>query len=178
MYFPKITTDPHDTPDGSYLRITARRRNGDRCFVFREGKQQVKAIRKILMRLARHFNDEMIRLADFYGLDEVKTTNAELIACLSSVPDPYAGVDPREALIAAKRDLHICMQIMAQDPSLDHLMAVSNNFWDWTTYWRCCHPTAAGREREARELAEMEPLRTENRERYERIKLNGRAEEH
>jgi hypothetical protein len=166
MHFPKISEDPH-AEDSNYTRISAHRKNGDKVYVFGEGTRQVKAIRTILMKLARHYNKEMIHLADFFGLEEVRTTNAELIKCLSSVPDPYCGCDPTDALIAGKRDLNICMQIMAQDPTLDHLVVVCNNFADWGTYWRCNEPTAAGRDRWAKHLADLAPLRTENRRRYE-----------
>jgi hypothetical protein len=50
MYFPKITTDAHDAPSGSFNRITARRKSGDSVFVFGESLRQVRTIRKIIMK--------------------------------------------------------------------------------------------------------------------------------
>ena len=176
MFFAKITTDPHDHPSGSFNRITARRKSGDSVFVFGESLRQVRTIKRILMKLARKFNEPLIHVADFVGVERVTATPAELLACLSSVPDPYAGVDPSDAADASVRDARIIQAILAQRPTIEQIFTVMENMYDWGCWWRCNHPTAAGREYFAKDLEGMLDRMTENRRRYEQIKerANGR----
>jgi hypothetical protein len=150
----KITTDPH----GSGSRVTARRKNGDIVYIFGQTKRQMMAVRKLIMKAARHYDLPMIHLADFWGIEKINATNAELLECLSVVPDPYCGCDPRQALIAAMRD------------ALEQLFTIQESNYDWGVYWRCNHPTEAGRQRFARDNEGMLEQLTENRRRYEEIK--------
>jgi hypothetical protein len=177
MYIPKITTDPHDQPSGNFIRITARRKNGDSVFVFGESLRQVRTIKRILMKLARKFNEPLTHVADFVGVAQIKATPAELLACLSSVPNPYADVNPSEAADASVRDARIIQAILAQSPTIEQIFTVMENMYDWGCWWRCNHPTAAGREHFAKDLEGMLEQLTENRRRYEQIKerANGHA---
>jgi hypothetical protein len=178
MYFPKITTNPHDQPSGNFIRITARRKNGDSVFVFGESLRQVRAIKRLLMKSARHFNETLLEVSNLSGLGQIKTVNDELIACLSSVPDPYAPVDRQDAADASVRDARIIQAILAHDPTIEELFRVMENMYDWQCWWRCNHPTAEGRERFAKDLDGMLERLTANRERYEQIKerrANGTA---
>jgi hypothetical protein len=163
----EITTNPHRPGSG----IGARRKNGDRIYLRGETIRQLRTVRKLLMKLSRQFGLPLAAHADFAGIEIIKNvTNNDLIDCLSTVPDPYSGVSPRQALIAAMRDARICHRILAQDPTLDQLFSVTDNIYDWGLWWRCNHPTAAGRERFARDLEGMLEQMTENRRRYEQIK--------
>jgi hypothetical protein len=162
----KITTDPHG--DGS--RVTARRRNGDIVYIFGQTRRQMMAIRKLLMKLGRHYDLPMSHLADFWGIEEINATNEELLECLSLVPDPYCGCNPRQALVAAMRDARIIQRVLARNPTLEQLFTIQASNYDWGVYWRCNHPTAAGRERFAKDLDGMLDQMTENRRRYEQIK--------
>jgi hypothetical protein len=177
MYFPKITNDPHDAPSGSFNWITARRKN-DRVYIFGETKRQCLAIRKLLMKSARHFNETLLEVSDFFGLDEINTTNAELLECLSSPPDPYSGVNVREALVAAMRDARIIQRVLTQNPTIEQLFTIQASNYDWGLYFRCNHPTVAGRERFAKDLEGMLEQLTENRRRYEQIKGRANGHEH
>jgi hypothetical protein len=57
MFFAKISGDPHAREGGSFVRISARRSNGDKVYIFGETVRQVKQIRRMLMKLARHYGD-------------------------------------------------------------------------------------------------------------------------
>jgi hypothetical protein len=167
MFFPKITTDPHDEPggSGSYNRITARRKNGDHVYIFGQTKRQCMAIKRLLMKLARHYDETMIKFADFFGVDEIAATNADLIECLSPVPDPYSGVNPHQALIAAMRDARICERILGQPNTIEQLLTVSNNQYDWGLFFRVNDERPEVRDLWARQLAEMKVWMDENRAR-------------
>jgi hypothetical protein len=166
-----------------FLSIPVRRRkNGrqvDQVYVTADNRTQLKAVRGLLMKLARHFRAPLIECADFYGLGAINTANETLIAALSSVPDPYCGVDFDLALTAYHRDLAITDKILAQDPSIPHLLAVNNNQYDWVVFLRCNHPSAAVRQRFARDLAELDRLGEEIFHRasrqLERAQANGHA---
>jgi hypothetical protein len=173
MYFAEITSDPHPSCHSNYIGIGARRKNGDRVYVFGECRRQIKAVRKLIMKLGRHLGLPMKDLADFRGLGMIAAENDDLIDCLSSVPDPYAGVDLRAAFVAWKRDLNITDQILHQDPSIPQLTAVSDNQEDWLLFWRCNCPVPAIRDHLAQELEEARALKAENRERLERRKADG-----
>jgi hypothetical protein len=177
MYFAEITTDPQ--PHGhNYVGIGARRKNGDRIRIFGETKRQVKAIRKLLMKLGQHFGLPMANHADFVGIERINAANDDLIDCLSSVPDPYApDIDMQAAWIAWRRDWKICNRILAQDPSIDQLLSVSGNQQDWMTWFRCNHPDARVRDALARDIAKVQPLISENRERLaKQRKANGQPQ--
>jgi hypothetical protein len=169
MYFAEITTDPQlHHRRSNYVSTVARRKNGDHVHILGQHKQQVFAIRRILMKLARKYALPMIHLADFTGLQGIATNNDELVKCLSEVPDAYAEVDMHAAVVAWKRDRNICDLILRHDPDCVQLIAVSNNEIDWATYFRCNCPVPAIREHLAQELAEAQALRAEAVERAER----------
>jgi hypothetical protein len=126
-------------------------------------------IRKLLMKLGRAYDLPMSHFADFWGIEKINATNAELLECLSVVPDPYCGCDPRQALIAAMRDARIIQRVLARDPTLEQLFTIQESNYDWGVYWRCNHPTEAGRQRFARDNEGMLEQLTENRRRYEQI---------
>jgi hypothetical protein len=173
MYFAEITTNPKKKIS-NFTRITARRKNGDQCFIFGQDKSHVFAIKRILMKLARSFRViPMADLADFIGLGGINTTNEELINCLSVVPNAYAGVDLHAAVVAWKRDYHITARVLAQNPSVDQITACSDNQEDWVVFWRCNCPVPEIREHLAQELAEGRTLKADNRRRLEERKANG-----
>jgi hypothetical protein len=159
-----------------FTSIPVRRKNGDRVYVTAGSRQQLKAVRGLLMKLAKHFRAPLIECADFYGLGAINTANETLIAALSVVPDPYApGIDFDLALTAYHRDLAITDKILAQDPSIPHLLAVNNNQYDWVVFLRCNHPTANVRDRFARDLAELDRLGEEIFHRASRLLERGNA---
>jgi hypothetical protein len=163
-----------------FLSIPVRRKNGDRVYVTAGSRQQFKAAKGLLMKLAKHFRAPLIECADFYGLGAINTANEVLIAALSSVPDPYCGVDFDLAMKAYNRDLAITDKILAQDPSIPHLLAVNNNQYDWVVFLRCNHLSANVRERFARDLAELDRLAEEifhlASRQLERAQANGHAQ--
>jgi hypothetical protein len=170
MYFAEICSDPQPCRRGSYTSIGARRKNGDRVYIFGETKRQVRAIRKLLMKLAKHWGLPMANHADFIGMAGINATNEEMLDCLSSVPDPYAGVDLRTAFVAWRRDLNLTDLILRQDPSVPQLLAVTDNQEDWLVFWRCNCPVPAIRDHLAQELAKGRALKAENRARLAQIK--------
>jgi hypothetical protein len=87
----EITTDPHRP--GS--RIGARRKNGDKVFIYGNVTRQLRTVRTILMKLARHFDLPLADFAEFLGIEEINVSKEDLIQCLSAVPDPYSGVELR-----------------------------------------------------------------------------------
>jgi hypothetical protein len=157
----EITTDPHAPGSG----IGARRKNGDKIFLRGETIHQLRTVRKLLMKLAHHYNLPLVAFADFAGIEESNAENTDLIECLSTVPDPYAGVDRRVAMEAWQRDWRICNRILQQDPIIDQLLAVSGNQQDWMTWWRCNHPDAGMRSLLAEEIANAQELIMSNRAR-------------
>jgi hypothetical protein len=166
----EITTEPggFGTP--------VRRRNGDLVYLCGEARRQVKAVRKLLMKLARHFGRlPMIDLADFRGLDQINATNDELIECLSSVPDPYAPVDLDAAMVASTRDLKIADRILSRPrtSTIQQLLAVSDNAEDWHIFWRVRSPNGFTAQAKAAD-AEFQKLKTENRARLAQRKADGR----
>src|SRR6266566_1897086 len=106
----EITTDP--LRPGS--RISARRKNGDKIFLYGETIRQLKTARKVLMKLSKHFDLPLATFTDFVGLEMINASNYELIECLSSVPDPYAPVDLRAAMVASSRDFKIVNRILSR----------------------------------------------------------------
>jgi hypothetical protein len=165
--FLEVRTDPHPKCPGSFNRISARRRNGEKVYLFGETRHQLKAVKRIIMRLSQKFGLPLIAQADFVGVEKLGAENADLIDCLSSPPDPYAGVDVRQAMTAWLRDVRICDSILAQEPTIDEILSVSANSQDWCLFWRCNHPDAAVRDRLAKSLAEAQGLIAENRQRLE-----------
>ena len=168
----QITNDPHAPGSG----IGARRKNGDRIYLRGEARQQLRKVRKVLMKLARHYNLPLIAFTDFAGIEEINASNEDLVDCLSTVPDPYSGVERREAMTAAIRDSRICERILAQgDASIDQLLAVSGNQQDWCTWWRCNHPDPQVRARLAEQIADAQELIMSNRARLaQQRSANGR----
>jgi hypothetical protein len=161
----EITTDP--LRPGS--RISARRKNGDKIFLYGETIRQLKTARKVLMKLSKHFDLPLATFTDFVGLEMINASNDELIECLSSVPDPYAPVDLRAAMVASSRDFKIVNRILSRprQSTIEQLLAVSGNSEDWSNFWRVRSPSGFTKERMAEE-AEYRKLRAENRERLER----------
>jgi hypothetical protein len=155
----EITTNARAPGSG----IGARRKNGDKIFLRGETIHQLRTVRKLLMKLAHHYNLPLAAFADFAGIEEINAENADLIDCLSTVPDPYAGVDKRVAMEAWQRDYRICERVLAQDPTIDQLLAVSGNQQDWLTWWRCNHPDAQMRSLLAEEIANAQELIMSNR---------------
>jgi hypothetical protein len=163
----EITTNP------SGFGTPVRRRNGDLVYIYGECRRQLKTVRKLLMKLSRHWGLPMKHLADFAGLEGIGNAgNDDLIDCLSSVPDPYSGVELRAAMIAWKRDLNITDLILRQDPSIPQLLAVSDNQEDWLVFWRCNCPVPAIRDHLAQELVKGRALKAENRARLGRRKAD------
>jgi hypothetical protein len=165
----EITTNPHPSHHGgaSFNRITARRKNGDKAFVFAATKRQCLAIKGILMKLARHYGPlPMITFADFIGVERINASNDDLIECLSAVPDPYAQVDLRAAMVATTRDFRICERVRAQDPTYKHLLAVCDCCEDWHNFWRVRSKNGFTPERIAEE-AEFQKLKADNRRRLQ-----------
>ena len=168
----QIHTNPNPIP---FVHIVARRKNGDRVYLFGEAQRQLRTIRKVLMKLARHYDLPMIAFTEFPGLEMINASNDELLACLSTVPNPYDDRidDPRIAIAASNRDWRICNCVQARDPTIEQLVTVSAQQEDWMTFWRVRHPDAGMRERLAQQLAEDQALKAENRERLRRRKEDG-----
>jgi hypothetical protein len=162
----EITTDPHRPGSG----IGARRKNGDKIYLRGETIRQLRTVRKMLMKLSRHYGLPMIAFADFAGVEEINTTNEDLIECLSTVPDPYAGVDRRVAVEAWQRDWRICNRVLRQDPTIDQLLTVSGNQQDWMTWWRCNHDDPQMRSLLAEEIANAQELIMSNRARLAKMR--------
>jgi hypothetical protein len=125
------------------------------------------------MKLSRHYGLPLAAHADFAGMHMINADNDNLIDCLSSVPDPYAGVDLRAAFVAWRRDLNVTDLILRQDPSIPQLTAVSDNQEDWLVFWRCNCPVPEIRDHLAQELAKGRALKAENRERLARRNADG-----
>ena len=159
----EITTDARAPGSG----IGARRKNGDRIYLRGETIRQLRIVRKVLMKLSKHFDMPMSTFAAFLGLDQINATNDEMLHCLSTVPNPYDErvTDLRIAVAASNRDWRICEYVCARDPTIDQLVTVSANAEDWQTFWRVRHPQAAMREHLAAELVKGRALKAENRER-------------
>jgi hypothetical protein len=162
------------TQQAQRMGTPVRRRNGDRVYLFGEHRRQLKTVRKILMKLSQHYGLPMATFADFIGIERINTTNDELIDCLSNVPDPYAEVDLRAAMVASTRDFRICERVRAQDPTIEQLLTVSGNSEDWYNFWRVRSSKSWTPERMAKD-AELQKLKAENRERLERRGANGHA---
>jgi hypothetical protein len=144
-----------------FTSIPVRRKNGDRCFVTGDNGKQLKAVRALMIKLARHFRAPLIEVADFYGLDQINTKTEDLLACLSSAWDPDADVDLDIAYAAYLRDLEITNIVLARDPSITELLVVKNNQLDWCRWWHRHHPSPAVRESLAQDLAEYDRLAEE-----------------
>jgi hypothetical protein len=159
-----ITTDPRRSGSS----IAARRKSGDKVFIYGNVTRQLRTVRKILMKLSRHYSNlPMIAFAGFAGVEEINVTKEELLECLSAVPDPYSGVDVRIAMEAWQRDWHICERVLKQDLSIDQLLAVSGNQQDWCVFWRCNHDDPRMRALLAEEIANAQELIMSNRERLQ-----------
>jgi hypothetical protein len=169
----EITTNPLRPGSG----IGARRKNGDKIYLRGETIRQLRIVRKILMKLSKHFDLPMATFAAFPGLEMINASNDELLACLSTVPNPYDDRvdDPRIAIAASNRDWRICNCVQARDPTIEQLVTVSAQQEDWMTFWRVRHPDAGMRERLAQELVKARALKAENRARLERRQANGAA---
>jgi hypothetical protein len=159
----EITTDAHRPGSG----IGARRKNGDKIYLRGETIRQLRTVRRVLMKLAKHYGLPLNTFAEFLGVEMINATNDELLDCLSTVPNPYSGVDLRVAIAASNRDWRICNCICARDPTIEQLVTVSAQQEDWQVFWRCNHPDVGMRDRLAQELAEGRALKAENRERLE-----------
>jgi hypothetical protein len=159
-----ITTDPRAPGSG----IGARRKNGDRIYLRGENIRQLKIVRKVLMKLAKHFDLPMATFTDFVGLEHINTSNEELLECLSTVPDPYAPVDERVAMVASTRDFKIANRILSRprQSTLEQLLAVSANSEDWSNFWRVRSSKGFTPERIAEE-AKLQKLKASNREKLE-----------
>jgi hypothetical protein len=116
----KISTNPHEPGSG----IGARRKNGDSVVLRGETISQLRTVRKVLIKMARHFQLPMAELGDFLGVDRINLTNRDLLDCLSTVPDPYAEVDFAAAIEAWRRDFKIGHRVLANDPSIEEIMIV------------------------------------------------------
>ena len=168
-----ITTDPRAPGSG----IGARRKSGDKIYLRGKPIQQLRIVRKILMRLAKHYAMPLATFADFVGIEMINATNEELIECLSTVPDPYAPVDERAAMIASTRDFKIVNRILSRprQSTIEQLLAVSANSEDWANFWRVRSPKGFTPERIAKQ-AEFQKLKASNREKLEqRRAANGAA---
>jgi hypothetical protein len=99
----KITTDPRASGSG----IGARRKNGDQVFLRGENIKQLRTVRKVLIKMAQHFQLPMAELGDFLGVDRINLTNRDLLECLSTVPNLYSEVDFAVAIEAWRRDYKI-----------------------------------------------------------------------
>src|SRR5260370_3607244 len=107
MHIAEITTATAPT-QRNYTGIGARRKNGDRIRIFANNLRQCRTLRKILMKLAKHYGLPLAQHADFDGIGMISATNDELLTCLSPFPcDPYCGVHLHAALVAWRRHLHI-----------------------------------------------------------------------
>jgi hypothetical protein len=145
----------------SFTSIPVRRKNGDRVFVTGDNRKQLKAVRTILQKLARHFRAPLIEVADFYGLDRINTKADDLLACLSSAWDPDSDVALDIAYAAYKRDLEITNIVLARDPSITQLLIVKNNQLDWCVWWQRHHPSPSVRQSLAQDLVEFDRLAEE-----------------
>jgi hypothetical protein len=144
-----------------FTSIPVRRKNGDRVFVTGDNRKQLKAVRALMIKLARHFKAPLIQVADFYGLDQINTKTEDLLACLSSAWDPDSSVDLDIAYAAYRRDLEITNIVLARDPSITQLLIVKNNQLDWCRWWHRHHPSPSVRECLAQDLAEYDRLAEE-----------------
>jgi hypothetical protein len=164
MHLLEITSDRR-----AFTSLPVRRKGDQVVYVTGETKRQTRAVRKLLMALARRFGLPMIAFAEFAGVEKLNAANEDLIDCLSIVPNPYpSGLRWSEAeLETAKRawmrDWKICNRVLAQDPTIEELLAVSGNQQDWCNWWRCNHPDASVRARMAQGIAEAQALINENR---------------
>jgi hypothetical protein len=130
-------------------------------FVTGDSRKQLKAVRALMIKLARHFKAPLIEVADFYGLDQINTKTDDLLACLSSAWDPDADVALDIAYAAYCRDLEITNIVLARDPSIPQLLIVKNNQLDWCVWWQRHHPSPSVRESLAQDLVEFERLAEE-----------------
>jgi hypothetical protein len=163
MYIAEITTATTPISKHSYTGIGARRKNGDHIRIFADNLRQCRTLKRILMALAKHYGLPLAQHANFDGIGMIRATNDELLTCLSPFPgDPYSGVDIHAAFVAWRRDFNITNLIMAQDPTIPQLLAVSDNQQDWLLFWRCNCPVPEIREHLARELEECRALRAKS----------------
>jgi hypothetical protein len=145
----------------SFTSIPIRRKSGDLVYVTGDNRKQLKAVRALMIKLARHFKAPLIQVADFYGLDQINTKTEDLLACLSSAWDPDADVALDIAYAAYLRDLEITNIVLARDPSITQLLIVKNNQLDWCVWWQRHHPNPAVRQSLAQDLVEFDRLAEE-----------------
>jgi hypothetical protein len=170
-----------NTTDWSGVRMKVRRANGDQVYVTGDSRWEVEHVRRLLMKAARRSRLRMIEIAEIVGLAETALSEEEYLAAqlavvetesqdlpsLGRVPEPEDIVDLEVALKCWQRDVIRCGEL-ADDSSLEAIVAVAANQYRWARFWVERHPSERAREMFAAALSEVEPLRAKTKEAADR----------
>ena len=167
-----------NTADWSGVRMKVRRANGDTVYVTGDSRWEVENVRRHLMKAARRSRLRMIEIAEIVGLAEteeeyvtaqlaVVETESQDLPSLGRVPEPEDMVDLEVALKCWQRDIARIGEI-AEDSSLETIVAIAANQYRWARFWVERHPSESAREMFAAALSEVEPLRAKSKEAADR----------
>jgi hypothetical protein len=171
-----------NTTDWSGIRMKVRRANGDTVWITGDFRWEVEHVRRHLMKAARRSRLRMIEIAEIVGLaetppsEEEEYVTAQLAAVeiesqdlpsLGRVPEPEDMVDLAVAMEAFQRDVIRC-EGLADDSSLETIVAIAANQYRWARFWVERHPSESAREMFAAALSEVEPLRAKSKEAADR----------